>query len=107
MIGALMEHVFLDCMTDVEAAVERGARFTDALVDMVIRELNGNGALIAGVALDPALKLTLTDRRNDYRRRMLEDGLSPPTSSGEMRVFPGRPRLGTSVVNRRRAPAVG
>ncbi len=82
MIQALLDHVAMRCMCEVDEAVAKGARFIDALIDMVVRELRENGALIAvlvaAVALDPSLRTTLTARRADWRCRMIEeDGMSP------------------------------
>ncbi len=82
MIRTLLDHVAQRCMDEVEAAVAKGARFTDVLIDMVVREIRENGALIgvlvAAVALDPSLRASLTARNADWRHRMVEeDGLSP------------------------------
>lgn len=82
MVRALLDHVAQRCMGEVDEAVVKGARFTDALIDMVVRELRENGALIAvlvaTVALDPSLRASLTARGENWRYRMIEeDGLSP------------------------------
>lgn len=81
MISALLNQVSEQCMSDVEQAVERGSRFTDAFVDMVIDQVSNNGALIAvlvaSVSLDPTLKDGLAERRQRARSRMVnEDGMS-------------------------------
>ena len=82
MIRALLDHVAQRCMGEVDEAVAKGARFTDALIDMVVRELRQNGALIAvlvaAVALDPSLRTALTARSANWRSRIInEDNLSP------------------------------
>lgn len=80
MISALLDHVSEHCMRDVEQAVGRGDRFTDAFVDMAIRQVCDNGALVAvlvaSVSLDSTLKDKLDDRRQRTRNRMVdEDGM--------------------------------
>ncbi|MEM8813284.1 MAG: TetR/AcrR family transcriptional regulator [Pseudomonadota bacterium] len=82
MVRALLDHVMERCMRSVNEAVAGGERFTDAFVNMVIGEVRDNGALIAvlvaSVSLDPVLKETLTERRQNARSRMVEeDGMSP------------------------------
>ncbi|MEM8797717.1 MAG: TetR/AcrR family transcriptional regulator [Pseudomonadota bacterium] len=82
MVRALLDHVSERCMLTVEDAVANGKRFTDAFVEMVIGEIQNNGALIAvlvaSVSLDPMLREKLTERRKIIRGRMIaEDGLSP------------------------------
>ena len=85
MIGTLLEYVAQRCMAEVDDAVEKGARFTDALIDMVVRELKQNGefigVLVASVALDPSLRVSLTARYENWRQRMIEeDGLTPESA---------------------------
>ena len=81
MVRGLLDHVAAERMAEVEVAVANGARFSDALVEMLVGEARENGALIhvlvASVALDPTLRATLTARSADWRRRMIEeDGMS-------------------------------
>lgn len=81
MIRALLDHVSAQCMHEVNRKVGNGARFTDALIDMVTRELRENGELIAvlvaSVSLDPSLRPQLTSHVQEVRNRMItEDSLS-------------------------------
>ena len=80
MVRALLDHVAAQRMAEVEAAVTGGARFTDALIGMVAEDVGRGGGLIAvlvaAVALDPSLRNVLTERRDGWVRRMIdEDGL--------------------------------
>ncbi len=82
MVRALLDHVAQRCMSEVDEAVAKGMRFTDAFIDMVVRDLRENreliAVLVAAVALDPSLRATLTSRNEEVRRRMMEeDGLPP------------------------------
>ena len=81
MIRALFKHVAERCISEVDEAVANGARFTDAFIEMVVRDLREKGELIAvivaTVALDPSLRAVLTAHSEDLHKRMIkEDALS-------------------------------
>lgn len=77
MVRGLLDHVAALHMAEVEATVASGIRFTDALIDMICREVQGNGTLVhvlvAAVILDPTLRATLTARSDAWRQRMIEE----------------------------------
>ena len=90
MVRALLDHVAQSCMDEVEAAIADGARFSDAMIEMVVRELTENGALIAvlvsSVALDPTLRAKLTERSQTWRARMIEEDGLPPERADLLRI---------------------
>ncbi|MCR9121807.1 MAG: TetR/AcrR family transcriptional regulator [Phyllobacteriaceae bacterium] len=82
MVRGLLDHVAAQRIAEVEKAVSKGARFTDALIDMLVKDAKNSGplihVLIASVAIDPGLRETLTKRSDAWRQRMIdEDGISP------------------------------
>ena len=99
MVRALLDHVAQRCMGEVEEAVAKGARFTDALIDMVVRELRENGALIAvlvaSVALDPSLRAPLTARSENWRHRLIEEDGLPAQRADLLRLAIDGAMIGT------------
>ncbi len=77
MIHALVEHVSSAFVAGLAKKRSKGARFTDALVDMTLQEVRQRGplisALIAAVYLDRSIGDRVKEQVGEWTKRMIRD----------------------------------